>query len=281
MLSVGVDLASLPPDTGVCVIDWSEQPARVATLGRGRIGEQRLDDRALRDLMTQPGVGKVAIDAPFGWPEAFVEAVAMHAERGAWPIGLGGDHEGELLDRRRLERRVTDRWVTERTSADGRPVKQPLSVSTDMIAMPAMRCAALLAAAGQAEAGRVPLDGSGRYVEVYPDAALREWGLLPVDAANPRSGYKGATAEARRRRGLLVERLAEQVDGLLTLDTSERAACAAWDDVLDALVCALLARAAQLGRTVGPETDEQRRAALREGWIHLPERAPLRDALAP
>ncbi|MGW2400111.1 hypothetical protein ACWCYY_26470 [Kitasatospora sp. NPDC001664] len=46
----------------------------------------------------------------------------------------------------------------------------------------------------------------------------------------------------------------------------------------DALIAALVARSAALGRTLPPRTEEQLRLAPVEGWLHLP--GPL-DDLAP
>lgn len=51
-------------------------------------------------------------------------------------------------------------------------------------------------------------------------------------------------------------------------------ACRAYDDALDAVVCALLARAASLGLTAGPPDNFAARAAT-EGWIHLPPAGSL------
>ena len=46
------------------------------------------------------------------------------------------------------------------------------------------------------------------------------------------------------------------------------------DDALDAVLCALIARAAALGLTV-PPPDQDRERARAEGWIHLPRRGSL------
>lgn len=65
-----------------------------------------------------------------------------------------------------------------------------------------------------------------------------------------------------------------------TLGVDELSARAPWlvadvaalrerDHDLDALVCALVGRAAATGRTAGPRAD-QLEVAGREGWIHLP-----------
>ena len=99
-------------------------------------------------------------------------------------------------------------------------------------------------------------------VEVYPAAALRIWGFST-------RGYKGPRGGAARVAMLSA------LEGTLDLSEEGRAACARSDDALDALVCALVARAFALGLcdTVPPE---QRAAAEVEGWIALPRA----DALA-
>ena len=85
------------------------------------------------DLLPQIGkeyVTKVGIDAPFGWPSEFIEAINAYHAAGTWEP-LSGD---------RLRLRETDRAVRDETGIT------PLSVSTDKIAIVAMRCAKLLAA---------------------------------------------------------------------------------------------------------------------------------------
>jgi hypothetical protein len=146
-------------------------------------------------------------------------------------------------------------------------------VSTDRIAYPAMRCAALLGALEQKlGAGDVARDGAGLVAEAYPDAALRCW--LP-DLWKTRAGsYKGTAARARREH--VVTTLLDRLGDRFAVTDAQRALCVDSDDCLDALVCALLARAVQRGATIAPEHGEERRLARVEGWIHLP-RAPLAD----
>lgn len=250
-LTVGIDLASQAPSTAVCVLDWSTAPARVRTLARGKLGPEPLEDAVLLRLARQPNVDKVAIDAPFGWPMPFVEALAADV----WPVA-----PGDLVTRRLLELRATDRFVEEHTAADGRKAKRPLSVSTDKIAMPAMRCAALLAALEVTDRS-----GTGLVAEAYPDAALREWHLTRRGDGS----YKGTAAGSRDRRREVVAALAAAV----AFDEHD-ASCLASDDALDAVVCALIGRAAHLGLTV-PPPDAMVSLARREGWIHLPARGSL------
>jgi Protein of unknown function (DUF429) len=129
--------------------------------------------------------------------------------------------------------------------------------------MTAMRCADILAR--YHERHDVPLDRvNDPVVEVYPAAALVGWGF---DVR----GYKAPAANDRRRTIL---------DGLTTaaglcLDQEMVARCTASDHCLDALVCALVARAHALNLTHAPAPAHRQQVA-REGWIHL----PVSDSLA-
>jgi predicted nuclease with RNAse H fold len=146
--------------------------------------------------------------------------------------------------------------VTDRHSG-GVPLALPLAVGADRIAAVAMRAAGLLAAL--ADAGR-PVDrsGAGLVVEVYPAAALRIWG--PASRS-----YKGTRNKAAL--GLLVDELRTALPDLAW--SGHEALCSRSDDALDAVVCALIARAAHLGLTSGPPDHLSIRAAT-EGWIRLP-----------
>ena len=151
--------------------------------------------------------------------------------------------------------------------------KPPLSVTTDRIAYCAMRCAAILTALGAAK------DGSGQLVEAYPDATLRTW--LPVLFSQTRQSYKTRNnAHAHARREVLVEAILEAVGGGFHMTADQRVDAVQSDDCLDALVCALLARAAALGHTGLPETDQHRNLARIEGWIHLPHPRCLRELIS-
>ena len=110
-------------------------------------------------VLAEP-VARIGLDVPLGWPDEFVAAVAEHHE--GRPFGTAG------MDR--LTRRETDRWVH-----DHPEIRQlPLSVSTDRIAYPAMRMARIL---GEVVGEPIDRSGAGKFVEVYPAAALRVWGL--------------------------------------------------------------------------------------------------------
>jgi hypothetical protein len=193
-------------------------------------------------------VTKVGIDAPFGWPIEFVDALARHSTNGRWtsaPVS-------------RLALRETDRLVHLHTG------KRPLSVSTDRIAYTAMRCARLL----DEYANRTgePIDRSGittKPVEVYPAAALRAWGFDTKD-------YKGRKEHQLLARQLLVPKFVRYVRRLVQIEPSTEAACAGSDHLLDAVVSAVVARLAELGQTRRPAEELEADRSGREGWIHLP-----------
>lgn len=153
--------------------------------------------------------------------------------------------------------------------------KLPLSVSTDRIAYCAMRCAVILGDLAQhLEPAQVARDGSGLVVEAYPDAALRCW-LPAVWSKTREDTYKGAGGPAHARREQLVAALLAELGSAFAITPEQREACIASDDCLDALVCALLARAACRGHTIAADNSEKRRLARTEGWIHLPRAESL------
>jgi hypothetical protein len=244
--TVGIDLASQPEKTAVCVINWGNGSAEVTALSRGTFHGRALDDLALLEIADT--ADKTAIDAPFGWPQPFIQAIS--SEPGRWPLDPG-------QPRAPLERRTTDILVRQWTG------KTPLSVTTDRIAYCAMRCAAILGALNS------PRDGSGPIVEAYPDAALRCW--LPNLFVGSIQSYKGDSDLAYKRRELLGDALFQELGSSFHISEAQRGAIANSDDCLDALACALVARAAATKSTVLPDTPEHETLARIEGWIHLPE----------
>lgn len=254
MRTLGIDLAAAPAGTGACVVEWDEGRGRVTHLEAGA------GDHDVVALARH--ADRVGIDCPFGWPDAFVHAVAAHAGGAPWP---GRDAADPAGFRRSLRLRATDEAVVAATGLT------PLSVSTDRIGVTAMRCALLLDQMAR-QGGDVRRDGAGRVAEVYPAAALRRWGL-------PWKGYKGAGDAAPRLRGEIVDGLRSAAPWL-SLGRGGRAACVDHHDLLDALVCALVARAVALGRTAPPPPELAGRVA-REGWVHVPDAGPLEGLGAP
>lgn len=262
VLTLGIDLASQARDTGVCAVRWQGGSAEIVLLAVGAAGGAAFDDAWLTEAAVGgrglPVADKVAVDAPFGWPAPFVAAVGAR-DPADWPLGRD---ERPMA----LVRRETDRHVWERTG------KLPLSVSTDRIAYPAMRCAGLLAWWSRHLGAPVGRAGEGLACETYPDAVLRTLlGIAPGRAPS----YKGTTDAARARREQLLQELAA---GGLKLTPGHAGACSDDDDALDALLCAIAARATALGLTEPPGPGQEDLAA-REGWIHLPADGVTLEAL--
>ncbi|MDQ3659954.1 MAG: DUF429 domain-containing protein [Actinomycetota bacterium] len=260
-LTMGVDLAAQPEKTAVCILRWGDGPPVPLALCRGRAED---GTELHTKWLSTTGYGirgdygaritKIGIDAPFGWPQPFLDAVAAYRIGPSWPTGLDNP-----LGACRL--RETDRAVHRRSG------KWPLSVSSDKIAVPAMRCATMLTDIAQhAGADAVSRDGTKLCCEVYPDPALRRWTDHAPEGLARRESYKG-NAAAYKRTSLLAALRAqlpfEDPDRLLERVGRE-------DDYLDALICALVARAVELGLTFGPETQPELERAQVEGWIHLP-----------
>lgn len=129
-----------------------------------------------------------------------------------------------------------------------------------------MRAVALLTAAGRRGDGRRPDRVGGPWFEVYPAAARRIWRLPTIaDKASDRG-------REREQRLLALETHVDEAGASIAFDAQTRDSCVASDDVLDALLCAFVARAAQLGLTQLPQPDDEddARKVAQEGWIHLP-----------
>lgn len=232
MRTLGIDLAAQAKGTFLCELEW-RRDGQVHLLAL-RENEAHAADEDLRAAIARPGIARVGVDVPFGWPDAFVALMRGEGEVRAWQ-----DRSSELL---RL--RATDRACREPPLS-----MTPMSVTMDRIAAPAMRWRLL---------SRLLPASAPECVEVYPAAALKTWDL-------PHQGYKRpeqAAARAAILNGLLRPLELRPSDAQTTL-LRERA------DALDALVAALVTRAVALGRTTPPPR-ELTEVAAREGWIHVP-----------
>lgn len=206
--------------------------------------ELRRDDDNLDMLIA--GADVVGIDAPFGWPRAFVEAVA------GWRGTVWSPEE-----RKRMQFRETDLFVQRETGI------WPLSVSTDRIALPAMRANALLQRHGVKDRSGGPSaqQPKPQFFEVYPAASLKSWGLTC-------RGYKLTDPQCHRIRRTILRALRKQMPWLEVGDEYIESS-----DALDALIASLTARAAAQGLTIKPGRG-QIAAARREGWIHFSKELP-------
>ena len=242
VLTAGVDLSSQDAKTAACLIEWSPSKAEVIEL------DLNIADGAIASLIGS--VDKLGIDVPLGWPVEFTRAVFDYSNGGSWP------EEYEHQDNVQFRLRRTDIWLWKDLG-----MAPPLSVSADRIALPAMRAASLLSRLPM----QFPRDGSGTVVEVYPAAALRQWGL-------PSRGYKSKDNLSNRRQ--LVEQVLTETSGWLEISTSHVDLCLQSDDALDSLIASLVARAAATGH-VEEIPSEDHLVALKEGWIAVPLVASL------
>lgn len=233
MRTLGIDLAAQAEGTFLCELEW-RRDGKVHLLDL-RQNEKHAADEDLRAAITRPGITKVGVDVPFGWPDAFVALM-----------------RGDDCDVRAWQERGSERLRLRATDLACReaPLSMtPMSVTMDRIAAPAMRWRLL---------SRLLPTSSPECFEVYPAAALKQWDL-------PYQSYKRPEQGAARAAILsaIVRPLELAPSGAQTALLRDRA------DALDALVAAIVTRAVALGRTT-PPPPELAEVAAREGWIHVP-----------
>ncbi|TFD63558.1 DUF429 domain-containing protein [Cryobacterium ruanii] len=237
MRTAGVDLAAEPKGTALAVIDWTGTTAALLELYLGVADEVIVEAAGT--------VQKLGIDCAFGWPDEFVQFVHAHSNGDKTLPGV----DGGMAWRRTLAYRETDREVRKVTG------RWPLSVSTDRLGLTAMRCAGLLSRiAGSGIA--VDRSGTGVVAEIYPGASLRLWGFTTM-------GYRTEPAA----RALLLSHIQDAAPWLDLGPYVPQMISSA--DAFDAVIAALAARSAALGRYEPPASSLLDRAR-REGWILLP-----------
>lgn len=251
--TLGVDLAAQSRKTAGCVIEWDERGHGYVHCPTDRYG----DDDLLAKLIDTEYISHAAIDAPFGWPALFIETIANYRDAGVWPDPYNSD-----ASVRNLRLRATDRAIHQRLGLT------PLSVSTDRIGIVAMHCARLLAAVHQELGEPVDRSGQGRILEAYPAAALRSWQISPGTSEDPGT-YKGDSEAARTRREWVLEQINRHTSAWLEINPKVNVVCIDSDDCLDALICALIARAAD--RDQLESIDDPDGLASSEGWIRVPK----------
>jgi predicted nuclease with RNAse H fold len=101
MRTLGIDLSAQPKETAAWFLTWRDGRAET-----DRIVTESLTDAFLLELIAD--ADRIAIDAPFGWPDGFVDAVAAWREGAAWP---GPEREA-------LRFRETDRVVRRGSHGD-------------------------------------------------------------------------------------------------------------------------------------------------------------------
>ncbi len=278
LVAIGIDLAAGSRSTAVCVLHGSAWDVRgswrVAYLGIGargtaREGVPRWDNRELtglvREALLAGPAARVGIDSPWGWPAPFLALMGELAAPGA--VGPGGE-----LARAHDEWDARSRWRLRATDlvAAAHPGIRPMSVSTDSLGVVALRCAAILAAAGAAQVPGFRLGAAGIY-EVYPAGSLASWGMRPAGSYKRDPTVRAALAQE------LVEAFA-----LDEVTSEQREALAASDHALDALLAALTVAVGQLPAPEDAPAHALQRARVAghdvpadvleaEGWLWLPQ----------
>jgi predicted nuclease with RNAse H fold len=250
VITVGVDLGAEPKRTAVAMLEWDHEGVRLLEL------LTTADDDTVLELALQ--ADKTGIDCPLGWSDDFVEFVNAHH------TGNVATTPVDSAARLPLRYRATDLFLIEEK------LGRPLSVSSDLIAVPAMRAAGLLAAMIRSgiEVDRAGVTGG--VAETYPALAVRHWKL---DGGK----YKGAGNEANL--SAMVDRLRRGFRGRLDFG-EHRSAVRRSDDAFDAVMCAMVARATTVYRGTAQIPRGLVQRARREGWIAVPT-CRLDELIAP
>lgn len=236
-LTWGLDVSTSKAKTAAVAIDWSQpSTAKVVCV------VHPLRSTEIAPLIARHQGCRWAVDVPFGWPDQFVSLIASR-HHGPLPAAMRPESaEWESWRTRRVAQRVTDTFLTN----DERIRTRPLPASFQLLGATAAMW--VLIEAQLADLGvlidRAGIDGS--VCETYPSAALSAWCLGKAKQSWP---------DLCRNFPFL------SADQELLRHFSS-------DDVCDAVVCALVARARDLNQTLLP-VPQDLPAARREGWIHV------------
>lgn len=275
MRIVGIDIAVADAGTAFCEGWLDADGLHVEQASAGS------DDEDI--LKRMHGANRIGIDAPFGWPVAFVDQLNEYDRTGRWPTNpvFWNYQPKEQKLQRSLRLRATDRVVRARIRSDAgvKPV-DPLSVSTQLIAGCAMRTAYLLTSYAAARedwtfdrTGTLP--NENRIYEVYPSATLACWGI-------DRAGYKGKKDHHLAAAARIGDELERRLGRGITFYNQARVEIVSSEHALDAFVAFLATAVASCGGSVLPgdpstlKHDPDAEQLRREGWIHLPS-GPLED----
>jgi hypothetical protein len=81
--TLGIDLSANPVKTAACLISWGTGGGRVEQLVVGRDRSTPLENEDLVAMIRSADLS--GIDAPFGWPIEFVDAVRSWESLEGWP----------------------------------------------------------------------------------------------------------------------------------------------------------------------------------------------------
>ena len=204
---------------------------------------QPLDSATIIGLIASTGEEPWGVDVPFGWPDGFVDLMATRHRAPLSEGLLPAEGDWAVWRTRDIAQRRTDAFLTHHEQVLVRPLPAAFQMLGSTAAMWVL-IESRLASIG------INIDRSGaqgRVFETYPRAALAGWG--------------------HRQPGKTDLSTLEAVFPVLRVAASWRSAFDN-DHACDALVCALVSRARDLGLTVGPPAEDAA-AARREGWIHV------------
>ncbi|MBT9273627.1 DUF429 domain-containing protein [Phycicoccus sp. MAQZ13P-2] len=238
----GLDLSTSKLKTAAVALDWS-------TPGEARVVDVRfpLSASEIPTLMADHRGSTWAVDVPFGWLDLFVSLMTDRHSRPLPAESMPAKPEWDEWRTRKVAQRLTDRFLTD----DPRIRTRPLPASFQLLGATAAMWALIEAdlVSHDVKVDRAGLAGS--VCETYPAAALSAWGF----------GRKKLTWPELR-----------EAFAFLTVDTNFEGQLSR-DDVCDAVVCSLAARARDLGITERPSAAALP-AARREGWIHVSCESP-------
>lgn len=249
--TLGINLSAAAKFTTLIAIEWSDQKAWVSEA----IVDLE-DDELIGYLSTGDRTG---VYAPFGWPVAMVEAVASYTNSDQW----------QRASRREFRHRETEAFVHDVLQSEADQDLWPQSVSCDRLALQARRMAQLREQLFSETGKRFDRAGGDHVLEVYTPGASLLWGLNSHSA----SGLE-IPPDASEKPGLMLIQRIEAAAPWLQWKEGKRAVCLKNEHTGDALLAALVARAAELDLTIHPENGHLDHAR-REGWMHLPTKASL------
>lgn len=238
-LTWGLDMSTSPRKTAAVAIQW--------TAGEGaRIVDVRhpLKGTNIAGLISDHRDASWAVDVPFGWPDLFVQLMGDRHERPLSAEELPLDDEWETWRTKDVAQRRTDAFLTNHDKIKTRPLPASFQLLGATAAMWALIESRLLSLGVAVDRAGI----NGTLCETYPRAAMAGWAFIAKSKAD--------------------WEMLRQVFGFLTVEPELEAAMAS-DDVCDAVVCSLVARARDRGLTIGPRDHEELSAARREGWIHV------------
>lgn len=234
----GLDMSTSKVKTAAVALEWRSDGARLVAV------HHPLAPGDIAPLIGKNADSWWAIDVPFGWPDAFVELMAWRHNAALAPDCVPDEASWERWRTRTVAQRRTDEFLTH----DPRIRTRPLPASFQLLGATAAMWT--LIESRLAERGvvvdRAGIDG--RVCETYPRAVLAAWGIRDV--------------------GKLDWARLQHYFPFLTTEPDVVAALAT-EDVCDAVVCAMAARARSIGVTLTPREEIELAAARREGWIHV------------